>query len=130
MELFSLLHAHAEWVSRLREALYGDGVLNEVMAADDEACQLGQWLKDMEPRYAHLPEYWAAKAVHAGFHHRAAHCMDLIDAGRRIDALVETQDGGELRRLSRLLVKALQRLDQAAASPRDQGRRGIDGQTD
>lgn len=45
MDLLPLLRAHAERVAHLREVLYGDGVVNEVMAADDEACQLGQWPK-------------------------------------------------------------------------------------
>ena len=63
MELLPLLRAHAECVARLREALYGGGVVNEVMAADDEACEPGQWLKEAERAYAALPEYQAAKDV-------------------------------------------------------------------
>ena len=50
-------------VVRVREALDGGGDVNEVMAADDEACQLGQWLKEAERAYAALPEYQAAKDV-------------------------------------------------------------------
>ena len=130
MDLSSLLRAHAEWVARLREALYCDGALDDSMAADDEACQLGQWLKDMEPRYADLPEYRAAKEVHVGFHRRAAHCLELINVGRRNDALAETQDEGELRRLSRLLVKALQQLNRAVSGGEERQRRIIDSQSE
>ena len=35
MDLSSLLRAHAEWVTLLREALYGDGALTARIAADD-----------------------------------------------------------------------------------------------
>jgi hypothetical protein len=130
MILFPLLRAHAEWVARLREALYGDGVLNQVMPADDEACQVGRWLKDAGRTYAAMPEYEAAKDVHTMFHRRAALCVELMDAGRRNEALAETQERGELRCLSRLLVKALQEFSQAVSPPADQDRRDIDGQAD
>ena len=74
MDLLPLLRAHAEWVAHLREALYGDGVVNEVMAPDDEACQLGQWLRDAERAYLALPEYQAAKDMHRAFDRCAALC--------------------------------------------------------
>ncbi len=110
MKIFNLMRAHGEWVVHLREALYGDGAPSLLMAADDEACQLGQWLRDLEGEFRDLPEYESVKATHAHFHRRAAYCMDLIDAGRRRDALAETEDEGELRRLSRMLVQAIQQL--------------------
>jgi hypothetical protein len=128
MDLSFLLRAHAEWVARLREALYGDGALNDLMAADHEACQLGQWLKDMEPRYEDLPEYRAAKEIHKGFHRCAAHCLELINVGRRNDALAETEDEGELRHLSRRLVKELQQLNRAVSGGEERQRQIIDSQ--
>lgn len=121
MNLSSMLRAHAEWVAHLRETLYGDGVFNRTLVADDEACELGRWLKRIEPRCAGSAEYLAARQAHAGFHRRAAHCMELIGTGRRNDALAETGKTGELRRLSRELVKTLQDLDRAVSAERQTG---------
>lgn len=116
MNLSSLLRLHAEWVSHLREALYGDGALNQPTAADHEACPLGQWLKQQQAQYGAMREYRAVTDAHARFHHRAAYCLTLIDTGRRNDALAETQDAGELRRLSRLLIRTLRHFSETVSA--------------
>jgi hypothetical protein len=118
VHLTTLLRAHGDWVTRLREALYGDEGLTSRMAANDEACALGQWLKEREPRFGGLREYGSAQEAHRQFHRRAAYCMQLIHAGRRSEAIADTRNGGELRRLSTLLVKALNQFNRAVRSDR------------
>ncbi len=130
MDLSSLLRLHAEWVSHLRELLYGDGALNHPMASDHEACPLGQWLKQQKPQYGEMGAYRAVIDAHARFHHRAAYCLTLIDTGRRSDALAETQDTGELRRLSRLLVKTLRQLSDSVSAQTHGRLRLLDSQAE
>jgi hypothetical protein len=116
--LTTLLRAHGEWVVRLREALYGEEGLTSRMAANEEACPLGQWLKERESRFGEFREYQAAREVHRQFHRRASYCLQLLHAGRRSEAIAETHDGGELRRLSTLVVKALAQFSQVLRSDR------------
>ncbi|MCU0838648.1 MAG: CZB domain-containing protein [Rhodospirillales bacterium] len=113
MTLLSLLRAHGEWVTQLRESLYGDGEMTEASAGDDQSCALGQWLGGLAVRYREMPEFRSCAEIHARFHRRAAYCLWLIETGRRTEALAETHDSGELRRLSRALVQSLQLLNRA-----------------
>lgn len=115
MELWSPIRAHAEWIVLLRESLYGHGPLTPLMASDGEFCELGQWLGEREPLYGHLAEYRMAEQVHQAFHRRATYCLQLATTGRRAEAVAETVENGELRRLSRQLVKTLQSLKRRVA---------------
>ena len=115
MELWSPIRAHAEWIVLLRESLYGHGHLTPAMASDEERCALGQWLKDRQPIYGHLPEYQMVEQAHREFHRRASDCLHLANTGRRAQALAEAGENSELRRLSRQLVKTLQRLKHRVA---------------
>jgi hypothetical protein len=115
MDFTKAMLAHAEWLTLLREALYGDGVLKAPMAANPGECRLGKFMKAQEPRFVSLPEYRAVLEAHSRFHCRAAYCLELMNAGRRREALAEIDGEGEMRRLSRLLVTALQRLKKAAS---------------
>ena len=121
MELWSPIRAHAEWIVLLRESLYGHGPLTPAMASDEERCALGQWLKDRQPVYGHLPEYQLAEQVHHEFHRRASCCLYLAKSGRRAQALAEAGENSELRRLSRQLVKTLQRLKRRVADIENDG---------
>lgn len=115
MELWSSIRAHAEWIVLLRESLYGHGPLTPPMAFDDALCDLGQWLGEREPLYGHLAEYRMAEEVHQAFHRRATYCLHLATTGRRAEAIADTGEKGELRRLSRELVKKLQSLKRRVA---------------
>jgi hypothetical protein len=115
MELWSPIRAHAEWIVLLRESLYGHGPLTPPMASDDDLCELGQWLGERAPLYGHLAEYRMAEQVHQAFHRRSTYCLQLATAGRRAEAIAETGENGELRRLSRQLVKTLQSLKRRVA---------------
>lgn len=119
MDFWSPIRAHAEWIALLREALYDRGTLTVREAADHEGCELGRWLRDNERELGHLDEFRAAKAEHARFHRRAAHCLRLAESGNRTEAIAETEQGGELRRLSRQLVAAFQRLKRKARRDAD-----------
>jgi S-methylmethionine-dependent homocysteine/selenocysteine methylase len=121
MELWSPIRAHAEWIVLLRESLYGHGPLTPAMASDEELCELGQWLTDREPFHGHLVEYQVVKQVHHEFHRRAAYCLQLANTGRRADAIAEAGENSELRRLSRQLVKTLQRLKRRVADIKSEG---------
>lgn len=110
MELRTPLRAHAEWIARFRETLYGRATLTARMTSDDQACGVGQWLSRHQDALGHLREYRVAKKTHEEFHRRACYCLRLSKSGQRSEALAETEDGGELRRLSRLLVKGFQEL--------------------
>ena len=115
MELWSPIRAHAEWIALLRESLYGHGPLTPAMASDEKLCELGQRLTDREPFYRHLIEYQMVEQIHHEFHRRAVYCLQLANTGRREQALAEAGENGELRRLSRQLVKMLQRLKRRVA---------------
>lgn len=110
MELGTPLRAHAEWIAHFRETLYDRAKFTARVVSDDGACAVGQWLSCHEETLGHLREYRAAKDSHEKFHHRAAHCLRLSSSGYRSEALAETDEGGELRRLSGLLVKNFQKL--------------------
>ena len=115
MERWSPIRAHAEWIALLRESLYGQGPLTPAMASDEEQCELGQWLKERKPFYGHLAEYQVVEQVHHEFHRHATHCLQLANSGRRAEAIAEAGENSELRRLSRQLVKMLQRLKHEVA---------------
>jgi Chemoreceptor zinc-binding domain len=121
MELWSPIRAHAEWIALLRESLYGQGPLTPALASDEERCELGQWLKERKPFYGHLAEYQMVEQVHHEFHRHATYCLQLANSGRRADAIAEAGENGELRRLSRRLVKTLQRLKHEVADIEAEG---------
>ena len=114
VELWTPVRAHAEWITQFRESLYGRASLTPSLVADDEACEVGRWLIRQQNAIGHLSEYDIAKDVHAKLHRRAAHCLELAAAGHRFEALAETENHGEMRQLSRRLVKAFQNLKRQA----------------
>jgi hypothetical protein len=121
MQFWTPLKAHADWISRLREQVYGsDAPLSVSEVADFHDCALGRWLADEGSRYRDVPEYAAAQSAHADFHRRAALVVALSASGLRAEAIAELEDGGGLRRSSRALVRAVQafRRRVAALDPR------------
>lgn len=122
MDVGRPLRAHAAWVAHLRETLYGHGPLTAGMAIADDQCELGQWLQRREEAYGHLSAFKELKHIHTGFHRRAAYCLQLAAAGRRGEAIAETEERGELRRLSRLLVASFHTLQLAAVTSPDERR--------
>ncbi len=110
MEIWTPVRAHAEWIALFRETLYGRAALSPRMVVDDEACEVGRWLNRHQDALGHLREYRIACDVHRKFHRRAAYCLRLATSGHRAEALAETEGGGELRHLSRRLVKSFQAL--------------------
>jgi hypothetical protein len=106
----------------LRETLYGHGPLTAGMAIADTQCELGQWLQRREEAYGHLSAFQELKQIHSRFHRRAAYCLQLAAAGRRGEAIAETDERGELRRLSRLLVSSFHTLQLAAVACPDERR--------
>jgi hypothetical protein len=118
MDLWIPLRGHAEWIAQFRETLYSGTGLTSSMVIDDEACEVGQWLAAHADSLYHLHEFQAAKHIHRQFHYRAAYCLQLATSGRRAEALAETEATGELRLISRRMVKAFQALKRQAARQR------------
>lgn len=122
MDVGRPLRAHAAWVAHLRETLYGHGPLTAGMAIADTQCELGQWLQRREEAYGHLGAFKELTQIHTDFHRHAAYCLQLAAAGRRREAIAETEERGELRRLSRLLVSTFHTLQRAAVTCPDERR--------
>lgn len=110
MEIESPIAQHAEWLTRLREHIYGSVDLNVATAIRHDACELGRWLRNEAARHRGSPEYEAAYNAHIHFHRRAAYVVALVAAGQRSDASRELENDGHLRRASQELVQSLRKL--------------------
>jgi len=110
MDFLSPIAQHAEWLTRLREHIYGSVDLNVATAIRHDACDLGRWLRNEAAPYHDTPEYDAANHAHIHFHRRAAYVVALVSAGQRSDASRELENDGPLRRASQELVQSLRKL--------------------
>lgn len=111
MRYWSPLAAHAAWMTRLREFIYGSGHLDAETVARDDACEIGRWLNGEGAKYGNLSDYQHARRIHAAFHRRAARVVIMVERGRRQEAAADLATGGELRRLSGVLAQTFNRLN-------------------
>jgi hypothetical protein len=71
LNLAQVLEAHTAWKTRLIKIIDGssDETPNIAVVSQDNQCFLGKWLySEGKALYGHLPEYEAARIVHAEFH--------------------------------------------------------------
>ena len=111
MRYWSPLGAHAQWIARLREFIYGVGEMDSDIVAQDDKCELGQWIHGAGKRYQKLEEFRRAKETHKAFHRRAAKVVRMVNRGRRLEAAADLAPGGELRGLSVELTNTFSALN-------------------
>jgi hypothetical protein len=104
-EIDQAIAAHAQWKQRLEDAiefgLFGTPV--EVAAADD-LCVLGKWLKQLDEDSEHAR---AVRRLHARFHKTVAAVAHFAISGKGAEARAMMSSGGEFSRMSQRLVSAL-----------------------
>ncbi|TVR96807.1 MAG: hypothetical protein EA406_11070 [Rhodospirillales bacterium] len=109
----SVLASHALCIAKVREHVYGAGRLQPELVAQDDACDLGRWLRGEAAVLRHRPEYWRAVVAHANFHKCAAEVVRLANEGRRTEAESVLAAGGPLRMASKALVESVSDLKRA-----------------
>jgi hypothetical protein len=120
MQFWTPIEAHAQWLSRLREFIYGAGEMSVSEAASDEACELGRWLREEAKPFKDLPEYRAVHDAHVAFHRRASLVVALAASGMRAEAAAELNARGSLRQASTDLIDAFQQFKRRVRAMQDE----------
>jgi hypothetical protein len=111
MRYWSPLGAHARWIAKLREFIYGAGDMDVDIVGRDDQCELGRWIYGVGARFRKLEEYRRAKEIHQAFHRRAVKVVTMVNRGQRLEAAADLAPGGELRGLSVVLANAFATLN-------------------
>jgi hypothetical protein len=90
IDIKEAIDAHVRWRQRLEDYIRGAGPLGAGDAADDDRCELGQWLHgEGQNRYGHLELFEDLKSAHTQLHERVGNILGRVRAGQRDEALAE-----------------------------------------
>lgn len=80
--------SHIQWKEHLRTAIYRGEQIDAHDAWAEDCCALGAWLHSPQAdRYIRLWEFVELRERHRAFHREVAGIVELINIGRREDAL-------------------------------------------
>lgn len=116
LNFFNATQAHQRWKKRLMDCVCGqcDDALDPALIAQDERCDLGQWLLAVRASQPLLTTdtgklFTRLIEAHAAFHWEAAQTASLALAGERAQALQGLQ-GGAYARASNEVIGTLGEL--------------------
>jgi hypothetical protein len=90
IDIKEAIDAHVRWRQRLEDYISGSGSLGAGDAADDDRCDLGQWLHgEGQNRYGHLALFEDLKTAHTQLHERVGTILGRLRAGQRDEALAD-----------------------------------------
>lgn len=112
------LKAHAEWKTKLRDAIANKETLDEHKIAKDDVCPLGAWLhdKDTTNNFAHLSNYRECKKMHTNFHKEAAKIAKEINNKNYDKAQQMLATGSEYSSISTDIALCIHQLKQDVQS--------------
>ena len=105
---------HTEWKVRIQGLIDGKrlGDLNLQEVADDDLCELGQWIKGLDKRQGHTYALSRLRNFHKEFHAVAGKAVQHVQRGEMEQA--QTILNGEYARLSREVVNSLLAMSKRA----------------
>lgn len=114
-EIKKAIAAHGLWKSRLRQAIdSGRSQWSvEEIAAEDQ-CELGRWLKIVEPTAEDAERIEHIRTLHGKFHREAAQVLQLAHGGQRSVANLAMAAGSPFDRLTSELTRELMLWSRAA----------------
>lgn len=114
MNFDDAIAAHIKWKVRLAQFIDGTSQerLLSATVAQDDLCELGQWLRGEGARYASLPHYRELIEKHAHFHRCAAEVVRKVENRDRAGAKVAL--GGAFAAASKETVQAIMALKKEA----------------
>ncbi len=89
MNFDEAIASHAQWRTRLRALVNGQGQIDPNQLNRDDECPLGKWIHGEGARYAKDPQFARLKAAHAEFHASAGKVAAHAKAGRKTEATAE-----------------------------------------
>lgn len=110
MNFDDAVKAHTFWKVTLRWLVNGRRGLDEEMAHDDRACELGAWIHGEGSRYAQFPAFAEMVSEHAEFHRLAGEVARLTLTGDTAAADRMLAPDGEFSRASDRTISAIFRL--------------------
>lgn len=108
------IQAHLDWKMKLTKYIaQPDGSLDGRVVCKDNACNLGKWLygEGAEFRSVHGSAFEALRVSHAEFHVNAGKIVDLVNAGKRVDAQKLMSPSGPYSNVSRKTVELIENLE-------------------
>ncbi len=111
-QIDAAVNAHSKWITELRIAIEeGSSVFDPDIVRADNHCEFGKWLYDDFPKSTESQELFDnVREVHAKFHRKAAHILQLAVSGSAEQALKLMDYQGEFMRLSGELILLLKGL--------------------
>ncbi|ELA09598.1 hypothetical protein MOMA_04310 [Moraxella macacae 0408225] len=118
LDFATALKAHADWKSKLRNAIETGEELDEAKVSRDDLCVLGTWLhdKDTQNTLAGLESYRHCKHKHADFHKEIGKVARAINSKNFDLAKQMIATGSEYSDLSTEIAMSLHQLKKDAQS--------------
>jgi methyl-accepting chemotaxis protein len=111
------VEAHAKWKAKLAAYIAKpDRSLNAGDTAQDDRCELGQWLHGKGRRFGNLPEFAQLIEDHAHFHAAAGEVIRGADTGKIARGEVALGGRSEYARVSRAVVESLMKMKSILAA--------------
>lgn len=110
MDLNQAIKAHTYWKLMLRWMINGERPVDPVATADDQRCELGQWIVGAGAAYGDLPEFVCLVGEHRNFHRIAGEVIALVTHGHRSAAEVMLAAEGEFSLASTRTLDAIRAL--------------------
>lgn len=109
-QISAAIGAHGLWKGRLRAAIEsGKSDLAIEVVRDDHQCSFGKWLygPELNTQDKNSSHYKTCVDLHRRFHTAAAGVLSLALQGKKQEASQQLDGGGDFRRFSTELTRAL-----------------------
>ncbi|WP_288411375.1 CZB domain-containing protein [uncultured Herbaspirillum sp.] len=114
MNLADAITKHAGWKVKLRTAIRRKAPVDAASIAQDNCCELGQWLHgEGRIRYGSKPEFEAVVECHKQFHVEAGKVAALINVGQFDEAEKSLGSDGAYNAASNAVCTEILHLRQA-----------------
>jgi hypothetical protein len=108
MNIDEAIGAHTRWKLKLSAyLLHPDHSLDPATVAQDQRCDLGQWIHGEGRKYASLPEIKTLEADHARFHKAASNVVSKADSGQNVSLEIALGAHSEFASASTAIVTSL-----------------------